>query len=114
MAQVSKGEVPAPDTTWKGVVYLTLQELATRIAHRNTGKLLDDPVGYERDGACRGRREPPPPLLPRPASGRDRSRSVEMMIAIERQVRTFEMPGTGIPDFDEARASASPAPASTT
>ena len=35
------------DTAWTGVVYVTLQELATRIAHRNTGKVLDDPVGYE-------------------------------------------------------------------
>ena len=30
-----------------GFVYLTLQELATRIAHRNTGKLVGDPVGYD-------------------------------------------------------------------
>ena len=36
-----------------------------------------------------------------------------MVVAIERQVRKFEMPGTGIPDFDRTRAR-SPTPASTT
>ena len=30
-----------------GFVYIALQELATRIAHRNTGALLGDPVGYD-------------------------------------------------------------------
>ena len=101
MAQVSKGEVPAPTTTWNGVVYLTLQELATRIAHRNTGKLLDDPVGYE--------------LMARVAADENyhhlfyrdlASAAIEidpsaMMIAIDHEVRTFAMPGTGIPDFDK-------------
>ena len=47
MAQVSCGQVPEPDTPQEGLVYVALQELATRIAHHNTGKLVDDPVGYE-------------------------------------------------------------------
>ena len=46
MAQVSGGLTPDPDSTADGFIYLTLQELATRIAHRNTGKLIGDPVGY--------------------------------------------------------------------
>ena len=29
------------------LVYVALQELATRIAHRNTGQLLDDRAGYD-------------------------------------------------------------------
>lgn len=101
MAQVSKGEVPAPTTPWRGVVYLTLQELATRIAHRNTGKVLDDPMGYE--------------LMARVAADENYhhlfyrdlcSAAIEldasaMMIAIDHEVRTFAMPGTGIPDFDK-------------
>ena len=44
MAQVSTGEVPAPTGRFNSVVYLTLQELATRIAHRNTGAMTGDPV----------------------------------------------------------------------
>src|SRR5688572_9810653 len=40
MAQVECGEVPQPATPQHGFVYVALQELATRIAHHNTGKLL--------------------------------------------------------------------------
>ncbi len=100
MAQVSKGEVPAPTGRFNSVVYLTLQELATRIAHRNTGKLLDDPVGYE--------------LMARVAADENfhhlfyrdlASAAIELdpsatMIAIDHEVRSFAMPGTGIPNFD--------------
>ncbi len=89
----------------EGFVYTALQELATRIAHRNTGKLLDDPVGYE--------------LMARVAADenlhylyyRDLVSAglafdpSTMMLAIERQVRDFEMPGTGIEGFHQhARA----------
>jgi len=45
MAQVSGGKVPDPPGVADGIVYVALQELATRIAHRNTGRLLDDPAG---------------------------------------------------------------------
>jgi acyl-[acyl-carrier-protein] desaturase len=105
MAQVTCGQVPEPDLPHDGLVYVTLQELATRIAHHNTGKLLDDPVGYE--------------VMKRVASDENRhhlfyrdatAAAIEldpsgMVLAIERQVRGFEMPGTGIVDFDEhARA----------
>src|SRR5918911_2562176 len=47
MAQVSGAVVPQPATVCDTLVYVALQELATRLAHRNTGKLLGDPVGYE-------------------------------------------------------------------
>ena len=42
MAQVECGEVPEPETPHDGFAYVALQELATRISHHNTGKLLDD------------------------------------------------------------------------
>jgi acyl-[acyl-carrier-protein] desaturase len=99
MAQVSLGQVPEPDLPHDGLVYVALQELATRIAHHNTGKLLDDPAGYE--------------VMKRVAADENRhhlfyrdlcSAAFEidpsgMVLATERQVRTFEMPGTGIPHF---------------
>ena len=47
MAQVSGGLIPEPVSLFQSVIYLSLQELATRISHRNTGRLLGDPVGYE-------------------------------------------------------------------
>ncbi|MDQ6927936.1 MAG: acyl-ACP desaturase [Actinomycetota bacterium] len=82
------------------LVYVALQELATRIAHFNTGKLMGDPSGHEvmarvakdenlhylfyRDVTTAGLHVDP--------SG--------MVIAMERQVRHFEMPGTGIEGFN--------------
>ena len=105
MAQVSCGQIPEPELPHDGLVYVSLQELATRIAHHNTGKLLDDPAGYE--------------VMKRVASDENRhylfyrdatAAALEvdpsgMVLAIERQVRCFEMPGTGIVDFEQhARA----------
>ena len=101
MAQVERGEVPQPDSTPDAMVYVALQELATRIAHHNTGKRCEDPAGYE--------------VMKRIASDENRhylfyrdltTAAIEMdpsamVCAIERQVRTFEMPGTGIIDFEQ-------------
>ena len=47
MAQVSGAVVPRARTPADTLVYVALQELATRVSHRNTGKLIGDPVGYE-------------------------------------------------------------------
>jgi acyl-[acyl-carrier-protein] desaturase len=100
MAQVSGGEAPAPGGPHHALVYLTLQELATRISHRNTGVLVGDGTAYEimsrvaadenlhylfyRDAAAAA--------LALDPSG--------MVIAIEEVVRNFAMPGTGIPNFE--------------
>ena len=44
MSQLKKGyDLESPDTL-HGLAYVTFQELATRIAHRNTGRYSDDPV----------------------------------------------------------------------
>jgi acyl-[acyl-carrier-protein] desaturase len=109
MSQMSGGQVPDPESAVDGFVYVALQELATRIAHRNTGKALqqhlgDHPVataGYDvisrvatdenfhflfyRDITSAALEIAPSLVLP----------------AIERQVREFEMPGTGIPGFKQ-------------
>jgi acyl-[acyl-carrier-protein] desaturase len=79
---------------------VALQELATRISHYNTGKLLTDKPGYE--------------VMKKVASDENRhylfyrdlvTAALEIdpsgtVMAIERQVRTFEMPGTGILEFE--------------
>ena len=99
MQQVARGETPIFDSPTAGLVYTTLQELATRIAHRNTGELLEDPAGravmrrvaadenlhhlFYRDLASE--------MLVRDPS--------TMIVAIEEVVRNFAMPGTGIDDF---------------
>jgi acyl-[acyl-carrier-protein] desaturase len=103
MVQVSTGQIPDPPLH-EGFVYLALQELATRISHRNTGAALGDPVGYEvmrRVGSDENLHQ----LFYRDlAAAAIRTDPNTMMVAIERQVRTFEMPGTGIPDFDRHAA----------
>lgn len=99
MHQMSGGVVPEPQTVVDGLVYVSLQELATRIAHFNTGKFLDDPAGRE--------------IMARVAADenlhflfyRDMAGAAiqldpsAVVCAIERQVLNFEMPGTGIPNF---------------
>ena len=99
MQQVCGGVVPDPESVADTLVYVALQELATRIAHRNTGTMLNDDAGYK--------------VMARVAADENLhylfyrdlvSAALEIdpsgtMLAIERQVRTFEMPGTGIPDF---------------
>ena len=99
MHQVSTGEVPEPPNVPEALVYVALQELATRIAHRNTGKFLEDPKGYDvlsrvaadenlhylfyRD-LCRAAIEVDPSAL---------------VVGMAAQVPGFQMPGTGIPGF---------------
>ena len=99
MCQVSSGLVPEPDTAADGLVYVALQELATRIAHRNTGRLLGDSAGYDvmmRVAADENLHHLFYRDLTAAAIELDPSRLVQ---AIERQVVEFEMPGAGIPGF---------------
>jgi acyl-[acyl-carrier-protein] desaturase len=104
MAQVSGGQVPQPPSAAEGFVYVALQELATRISHRNTGVQLrddlDDAAGYE--------------VLRRVAVDENHhhlfyrdlvTAALEIdpsgtMLAIESMVSDFAMPGVGIIDFD--------------
>lgn len=100
MAQVSGGIAPQPYNAIRGMVYVTLQELATRISHHNTGKLISDPTGYE--------------VMKRVAADENfhflfyrdiTSAAIELdpsaaVLAIEAEVHGFAMPGVGIPGFD--------------
>lgn len=82
-----------------GVVYLALQELATRVSHRNTGKLLDDPTGIAIMNRV-GSDENLHYLFYRDlASAALAVNPSEVVRAIDRQVCTFEMPGAGIDGF---------------
>jgi len=104
MAQVQGGVAPNPPNMAEGLAYVSLQELATRISHFNTGNRLDDPAGRT--------------MLRRVAADenlhylfyRDAMSAVieadpsAAVIAIFNQVRAFAMPGVGIPGFaDHAR-----------
>jgi acyl-[acyl-carrier protein] desaturase len=99
MVQVSRGETPAPGSPLNALVYVSLQEMATRIAHRNTGRLLGDEAGF-RVMARVAADENLHHLFYRDlTSAAIRLWPSEMVLAIEEVVRTFAMPGTGIPNF---------------
>lgn len=104
MAQVSGGLIPEPESLFQGVIYLSLQELATRISHRNTGMRMGDPVGYNvMKRVCAD--ENLHQLFYRDlAEAAFEAAPDVMMIALEKQVKTFTMPGGGIPDFDRHAA----------
>ncbi|MEM7338029.1 MAG: acyl-ACP desaturase [Actinomycetota bacterium] len=101
MVQMSGGKVPEPQSAADGLVYVTLQELATRISHRNTGLVMQehDRVGYD--------------IMRRVAIDenhhflfyRDMAKAMLdvnpslVVKAMERQIIGFTMPGDGIPGF---------------
>jgi acyl-[acyl-carrier-protein] desaturase len=105
MSQVTGGVSPQPTSIADAFAYLALQELATRIAHHNTGKALPDVEGYtvmKRVAADENLHYLFYRDLVTAALDIDPSGMVE---AIKRQVLNFEMPGTGIPGFaDHAKA----------
>jgi acyl-[acyl-carrier-protein] desaturase len=101
MAQVTGGVSPQPTSIADAFAYLALQELATRIAHHNTGKALPDAEGYgvmKRVAADENLHYLFYRDLVSAALEIDPSGMIE---AIKRQVIGFEMPGTGITDFAE-------------
>ncbi|MDQ4132525.1 MAG: acyl-ACP desaturase, partial [Actinomycetota bacterium] len=100
MIQVSGGETPQPPTVADGLVYLCLQELATRIAHRNTGKAISDSAGYKIMGRVAADENLHYLFYRDLASAALRVDPSTMVMAVDRQVREFEMPGTGIPGFN--------------
>jgi acyl-[acyl-carrier-protein] desaturase len=103
METVSRGYYPNGGGSFAnpldGLVYTTLQELATRIAHRNTGAYTKDPliekltarIAVDENLHYVFYRE-----LAKAALEIDPS---AMMMAIQRQVIGFAMPGLEIPEF---------------
>ena len=103
MDQVTRGYYPPGDEGFggplDGLVYTTLQELATRISHRNTGTYTNDPliekltarIAVDENLHYVFYRE-----LAKAALEIDPS---AMVMAISRQVAGFAMPGLDIPGF---------------
>ena len=99
MTQLQQGyDLDSPDTL-HGLAYVTFQELATRIAHRNTGRYSDDPVADK--------------IMVRIATDENLhmvfyrdvlSAAIKLdpsaaVRAIVDEVLAFQMPGAGIPGF---------------
>jgi len=99
MQHMGSGFEQDHDDMLKSVAYVSFQELATRISHRNTGRFTDDPMADQ--------------LLARIAADENlhmifyrnllnaalQISPDQTMRAITDVVKTFEMPGTGIPGF---------------
>jgi acyl-[acyl-carrier-protein] desaturase len=104
MAQVMQGYDHASKGTLTGMAYVSFQELATRVSHRNTGRYSEDPVA-DRIMARIAKDENLHMAFYRDVLGAamhlDPSATVE---AIVDEVLGFEMPGAGMANF--ARRSA--------
>ncbi len=99
LATMTKGFNTGAPSPIDVFVYTSAQELATRVSHRNAGKLTDDPVAYE--------------LMSRIAADENHHFMfyrgvVQAMLAeaplatleaIYHQLKTFQMPGIAMPNF---------------
>jgi acyl-[acyl-carrier-protein] desaturase len=99
MTQLQQGYDHDSPTTLRGLAYVAFQELATRIAHRNTGRYSHDPVADK--------------IMVRIAADENlhmvfyrdilaaaiKIQPSAAVRAIVEEVLAFEMPGAGIPGF---------------
>ena len=99
--QMHKGEVPTPDTMAELIAYVSFQERATQIAHRNTGAKLpkDDKVGRNVLALIAGDETKHYLFYRDLALAAFAIDPSTMMIAAAKQISNFAMPGTGIPSF---------------
>ena len=102
MVQMSKGQVPQSNSVAEMIAYVSFQELATQVAHRNTGQALDKTM--------RGKK-----IMSKVAGDEGLHHAFyrdlvlaaleidpsTMVMAIQSELRNFKMPGTGIPGFTE-------------
>src|SRR3954464_13891533 len=87
------------DDLLRSLAYVSFQELATRISHRNTGKITKDPVGEQLLGRI-ALDENLHMLFYRNLLGAALQVAPnQTMRAITEVVKTFEMPGSSIEDF---------------
>lgn len=99
MTQLQNGYERPSSSTLRGLAYVTFQELATRISHRNTGKYSNDPVADK--------------IMIRIAADENLhmvfyrdilAAAIQLqpsaaVRAIVEEVLAFQMPGAGIPNF---------------
>lgn len=100
MDHVSRGYYPRGlNGPLEGLVYVTLQELATRIAHRNTGAITGDPVAEKLMARIAVDENLHYVFYRDVAAAAIRLDASSMVKAIHRQVTGFAMPGLELPGF---------------
>jgi acyl-[acyl-carrier-protein] desaturase len=99
MATVSAGYRAPEKDLLRAIAYVSFQELATRVAHRNTGKVSDDPL-LDKLLARVAADENLHMVLYRDlvAAALDVDAAATLAAVVE-EVAGFAMPGTGIPGF---------------
>ena len=99
--QMKKAEVPEPESFADLICYVSFQERATQIAHRNTGAHLpkDDKMGRNVLALVAGDETKHYLFYRDLAMAAFAIDPSAMMIAVAKQVGSFAMPGTGIPSF---------------
>jgi acyl-[acyl-carrier-protein] desaturase len=105
MATMQVGYEPLDERSMlRGVAYVAMQELATRISHRNTGRSTDDPVAdklLQRIAADENLHM----IFYRDLLGQAMDLTPSQVIpAIVDEVVGFQMPGFGISDFGRKAA----------
>ena len=99
MTQLQQGYDHDSPSTLRGLAYVAFQELATRIAHRNTGRYSDDPVA-DRIMVRIAADENLHMVFYRDILGAALKIQPSAAVrAIVDEVLAFEMPGAGIPGF---------------
>ncbi len=99
MTQLQQGYDHEAPSTLRGLAYVAFQELATRIAHRNTGRYSDDPVA-DRIMVRIAADENLHMVFYRDILGAALTIQPSAAVrAIVDEVLAFEMPGAGIPGF---------------
>ncbi len=100
MDQVGRGYYFAEDMgPLDGLVYTTLQELATRISHRNTGRFTDDPMIEKLTARIAVDENLHYVFYRDVATAAIEMDPSAMVLAMHRQVLGFQMPGLEIPGF---------------
>ena len=113
MIQMSGGEVPQLETTMDGIIYVALQELATRVSHRNTKTRLDDEAAQLTDLDRRSALHVVGQGIAKVANDENlhylfykglaqkafEIEPLQFLLSLRRVLKHFKMPGTGIPQF---------------
>jgi len=109
MSMVERGWYPgfANIGPLDGVAFTSVQELATRISHRNTGLITNDETAVKLTARVATDENLHYVFYRDMAAAALQVEPSEMMIAIARQIVDFQMPGVGMPGFsDKAKAMA--------
>ncbi len=102
MVQMTTGLIPESSLISDTLAYVSLQELATQVAHRNTGQALDKTLRGKKIMSLVAGDEGLHHAFYRDLAVAAIEREPNLMlVAISRRLRSFRMPGLGIPGFEE-------------